>query len=83
MSGGERQAVMRTCFLRLELVVLLHCFNLFIHIESIERDVSVLSHLYIILINMNAKDVSLQSTHADTHTDTHTDTQTCTENKSQ
>lgn len=52
-------------FLRLELVVLLHCFNLFIHIQSIERDVSVLSHLYIILINERAK-MSLY-----THTNVH------------
>ena len=60
----------RTCFLRLEIVVLLHCLNLFIPIESIERDLSVLSHLYIILINKKQKDV-LSSLHMQTHTNVH------------
>ena len=43
---NEWQIEMRTCLLRLETVVLLHCLNLFIPFMSIERDVSVLSHLY-------------------------------------
>lgn len=45
MSDTEWQVEMRTCFLRLEIVVLLHCLNFFIPIETIEREVSVLSHL--------------------------------------
>lgn len=55
MSDTEWQVEMRTCFLRLEIVVLLHCLNLFIPIETIERDVSVLSHLNIIPINKKSK----------------------------
>lgn len=70
MSGREWQVETRTCFLRLEIVVLLHCLNLFIPIESIERDLSVLSHLYIILINKRQKDV-LSSLHMQTHTNVH------------
>lgn len=65
VSRREWQVEMRTCFLRLEIVVLLHCLNLFIPIESIERDVSVLSHLYIILINKKQNvEISLQCIHA-------------------
>lgn len=66
MSDTEWQVEMRTCFLRLDIVVLLHCLNLFIPIETIERDVSVLLHLYIIPINKKAKgvEISLPPTHA-------------------
>lgn len=39
MSDTEWQVEMRTCFLRLEIVVLLHCLNPFIPIKTVERDV--------------------------------------------
>lgn len=41
MSDTEWQVEMRTHFLRLELVVILHCLNLFIPIKTVERDVLV------------------------------------------
>lgn len=72
MSRTEWQVEMRTCFLRLEIVVLLHCLNLFIPIESIERDVSVLSNLYIVLINKKQKMLKfLSSPHMQTQTNVH------------
>lgn len=71
MSRTEWQVEMRTWYLRLEIVVLLHCLNLFIPIESIERDVSVLSHLYIILINKKQKMLKM-SLHSPVYTCKHT-----------
>lgn len=72
MSDTEWQVEMRTCFLRLEIVVLLHCLNPFIPIKTVERDISVLSHLYIILINNEQKVLkSLSCLHMQTHTNVH------------
>lgn len=69
MSKAEWQVVMRTCFQRLEIVVFLHCLNLFIPNESTERDSSVLSHLYMIIIKKNQKMLNvLSSLHTQTYT---------------
>lgn len=75
MSDTEWQVEMRTWLLRLELV-LPHCLNRFIPIETREREnFSFITFVHYSSLTKGVE-LSLLSTHADTH-------KMCTENKSQ